>query len=173
MASTKHIRPDDKKRGAAPAGGRAAAGLSGCRRCKEGGPAAGFGGAVGGGQCAGDGCGGQWSGGNSAVFNQLLTTFLVASMAFGASVFILCRNQSRNGLFGNLGRRGFEDGWPSPGGLMGRGILSGKGGGSGKRGGPSQDRGKSIAPHSLLPSTEQGVAENWRGGSSKPVAKMI
>ena len=38
MKSAKEIRPDDKKRGAAPAGGRAAACLSGCQRCKEGGP---------------------------------------------------------------------------------------------------------------------------------------
>ena len=35
----KEIRPDDKKRGAAPAAGRLAdAGHSGCRRGKEGGP---------------------------------------------------------------------------------------------------------------------------------------
>ena len=70
MKASKEIRPDDKKRGAAPAGGRAAlwsAGgwpgrcwwrmaascLSGGRRGKEGGPAAGVGGAVGGGQGAG------------------------------------------------------------------------------------------------------------------------
>ena len=53
MKAAKEIRPDDKKRGAAPAGGRAAACLSGCRRGKEGGPAAGVGGAV------GDVCGGQ------------------------------------------------------------------------------------------------------------------
>ena len=38
MESAKEIRPDDKKRGAAPAVGRAAACLSGCRRCKEEGP---------------------------------------------------------------------------------------------------------------------------------------
>ena len=50
MEVAKEIRPGDKKRGAAPAGGRAAACLSGCRRCKEGGPAAGVSGAVGGGQ---------------------------------------------------------------------------------------------------------------------------
>ena len=53
MKAAKEIRPDDKKRGAAPAGGRAAACLSGGRRGKEGGPAAGVGGAVGGGQGAG------------------------------------------------------------------------------------------------------------------------
>ena len=41
MEVAKEIRPDDKKRGAAPAGGRAAACLSGGRRGKEGGPAAG------------------------------------------------------------------------------------------------------------------------------------
>ena len=46
MKAAKEISPDDKKRGAAPAGGRAADCLSGCRRCKEGGPAAGVGGAV-------------------------------------------------------------------------------------------------------------------------------
>ena len=41
MKTAKEIRSGDKKRGAAPALGRAAAGLSGCRRGKEGGPAAG------------------------------------------------------------------------------------------------------------------------------------
>ena len=41
MEEAKEIRSDDKKRGAAPAGGRAAACLSEGRRCKEGGPAAG------------------------------------------------------------------------------------------------------------------------------------
>ena len=35
MEVAKEIRPDDKKRGAAPAVGRAAACLSGCRRGKE------------------------------------------------------------------------------------------------------------------------------------------
>ena len=54
IKSAKKIRSDDKKRGAAPAGGRAAACLSGGRRGKEGGPAAGVGGAVGGGQGAGE-----------------------------------------------------------------------------------------------------------------------
>ena len=53
MEAAKEIRSDDKKRGAAPAGGRAAACLSGCRRGKEGGPAAGVGGAVGGVQGSG------------------------------------------------------------------------------------------------------------------------
>ena len=38
MKAAKEIRSGDKKRGAAPAGGRAAACLSGGRRCKEGGP---------------------------------------------------------------------------------------------------------------------------------------
>ena len=38
METAKEIRSGDKKRGAAPAVGRAAACLSGCRRCKEGGP---------------------------------------------------------------------------------------------------------------------------------------
>ena len=38
MEVAKEIRSGDKKRGAAPAGGRAAACLSGCRRGKEGGP---------------------------------------------------------------------------------------------------------------------------------------
>ena len=52
MESAKEIRPDDKKRGAAPAGGRAAACLSGGRRCKEGVPAAGA-------MVCGDGWGGQ------------------------------------------------------------------------------------------------------------------
>ena len=53
MEVAKEIRPDDKKRGAATAGGRAAACLAGCRRCKEGGPAAGVSGAVGGVQGSG------------------------------------------------------------------------------------------------------------------------
>ena len=38
MEVAKEIRSGDKKRGAAPAGCLAAACLSGCRRCKEGGP---------------------------------------------------------------------------------------------------------------------------------------
>ena len=46
MGGTKRIRSGDKKRGAAPAVGRAAACLSWCRRGKEGWPAAGVGGAV-------------------------------------------------------------------------------------------------------------------------------
>ena len=57
MEVAKEIRSGDKKRGAAPAGGRAAACLSGCRRCKEGGAAAGVMG------CRGW-LGGQWSGGD-------------------------------------------------------------------------------------------------------------
>ena len=54
MKSAKEIRSDDKKRGAAPAAGLLADDcLSGGRRCKEVGPAAGVGGAGGGGQGAG------------------------------------------------------------------------------------------------------------------------
>ena len=68
---------------ASAVGGRAAACLSGCRRGKEGGPAAGVMG------CRGW-LGGQWSGGNSAVFNQPLTTFLVVAMVWRLTVFLLC-----------------------------------------------------------------------------------
>ena len=64
MEVAKEIRSGDKKRGAAPAGGRAAACLSGGRRGKEGGPAAGVGGAVGGCQVSGGdglpGVAGRW-----------------------------------------------------------------------------------------------------------------
>ena len=115
MKSAKEIRPDDKKRGAAPAGGRAAAGLlsdaagagclpaaclSGGRRCKEGGPAAGVMGCRGwpsvrrllvvfrGWLCGGDPA--AICGGNSVEFNQPLTTFLVVAMVWRLTVFVLC-----------------------------------------------------------------------------------
>ena len=88
MEAAKEIRPGDKKRGAAPAGGRAAACLSGCRRCKEGGP-----------RRRGDGLPGMDGAGNvpaaicdgnSAVFNQPLTIFLVVAMVWWLSVLFLC-----------------------------------------------------------------------------------
>ena len=91
MKLAKHIRPDDKKRGAAPAGGRAAACLSGGRRGKEEGT-----------RRRGDGLPGMAvagnvpaaiCGGNSAVFNQQLTIFLVVAMVWRLSVFFLCSYQ--------------------------------------------------------------------------------
>ena len=102
------------------------AGLSGCRRCKEGGPAAGGGGAVGGVQCGGEMVCRWWPsgwpawrllvvcrgwlgggdpaevcGGDSVIFNQLLTTFLVVAMVWRLTVFWLCsKGYSRRALPG-------------------------------------------------------------------------
>ena len=94
-------------------------------------------------------------GGNSAVFNQPLTPFLVSAMVWRLTVSALCSYwQSRRGWM--LFRSPWA--WAAADGLRGGlgGVTSGpgKGGGSGKRAGASQDRGKSIPPHSLLPSMD-------------------
>ena len=86
MKAAKEIRPDDKKRGAAPAGCRAAGSLLwGPER--QGGRA----------RRRGDD-GGQGSP-KAAVFNQLLTTFLVIAMVWRLTVFWLCsKGYSRRAL---------------------------------------------------------------------------
>ena len=55
----------------------------------------------------------------------------------------------------------------SPGGFGGVAAAGrSKGGGGGKRAGASQDRGKSIPPHSLLPSMDFGGGGKQAGGLS-------
>ena len=114
MKAAKEIRSDDKKRGAAPAGCRAALwSAGGCFCCRmmggcwpfwvpgrQGGrAAAGAGGAVGGVQgggamvCRGWLGGGDPAaicGGNLEIFNQPLTIFLVVAMVWWLAVFFLC-----------------------------------------------------------------------------------
>ena len=94
MEVAKEIRPGDKSAGPLRLGaGRrcgllAAACLSGCRRCKEGGPRRrgdGLPGMAG----AGDGPA-AICGGNSAVFKQQLTIFLVVAMVLRLTVCFLC-----------------------------------------------------------------------------------
>ena len=92
------------------------------------------------------------------VFNQPLTTFLVVAMVWRLAVFALCSYQ----LFRRCWRLFRSPGaWAVLGGLRGglgevAAAGPGKGGGSGKRAGASQDRGKSIAPHSPHPSMDFG-----------------
>ena len=141
---------------AAPAGGRAAACLSGGRRGKEGWPAA-----------VAMVCRGwlgramirRRSGGNSAVFNQLLTIFLVVATVCRLTVFFLCSyRQFRRGwrLFRSPGAGRW---WSVSGGGLGLlAVGSGNGRGSGKRDGASQDGGR-VLPH-ILPSPPWTVG--WR-----------
>ena len=88
-------------------------------------------------------------GGNSAVFNQPLTTFLVAAMVWRLSVFFLCSYQQFRRCWRLFRSPG---GWAVVAGLRGGlGLLavgSGKGMGSGKRDGASHDGGR-VLPHIL------------------------
>ena len=134
---------------AAPAGCRAAACLSGCRRCKEGGPAAGVmvcRGWLGGGDPA------AICGGNSAVFNQLLTIFLAVAIVWRIAVFFLC---SYCLFWRLLGRFRLPGAGAEVGGLV---VVLGelstgtiKGGGSGKRVGVFLGWGKIYSPTSSPP----------------------
>ena len=155
----------------------AAACLSGCRRCKEGGPPPGsvvlsVAARAPGRWSAEDGCGGQWSGGNSAVFNQPLTIFLVVAMVWRLTVFFLCSYQQfRHGwrLFRSPG------GWAVVVGLRGGlgrlAVGSGNGRGSGKRDGASQDGGR-VLPHILpTPPWTLGWRKTGRGSFCNPGLK--
>ena len=109
MKVAKEISPDNKKRegrsGWGPGGWFPSLGAGDARRKRD---AAGGGGAVGGFQgggvmvCRGWLGGGDPAaicGGNSAVFNQLLTTFLVIAMVWRLTVFWLCsKGYSRRAL---------------------------------------------------------------------------
>ena len=98
MEVAKEIRPGDKKRGGGTGGGGQGAGVMVCRGWLGGGDPAAI------------------CGGNSAVFNQLLTTFLVVAMVWRLTVFALCPYlQFRRcwRLFRSPGA------WAVPGGLRG------------------------------------------------------
>ena len=131
MKVGKEISPDNKKRegrsGWGPGGWFPSLVAGDARRKRD---AAGGGGAVGGFQgggvmvCRGWLGGGDPAaicGGNSAVFNQLLTTFLVIAMVWRLTVFFLCSYWQfwrRWNLFRSPGAgRGLADGL---GGLRGR-----------------------------------------------------
>ena len=102
MKVAKEISPDDKKRGAAPAGGRAALWSAGGCFCYRLLAFLGAGDARRKGRRRGDGLPvvaclaaaglrvDGLGGGNSAVFNQPLTTFLVVAMVLRITVFLLC-----------------------------------------------------------------------------------
>ena len=147
----------------------AAACLSWCRRCKEGGP-----------RRRGDGLPGMDGagngpaaicGGNSAVFNQPLTIFLVVAMVWRLAVFFLCSyRQFRRcwRLFRSPGA------WAVVGGLRGGlgrlAVGSGNGRGSGKRDGASQDGGR-VLPHILpTPPWTLGGGGKQAGGLSAILA---
>ena len=162
------------------------AGLSGCRRGKEGGPPPGVvvlsvvarspgvmvcRGWLGGVDPA------AICGGNSAVFNQQLTIFLVVAMVWRLTVFFLCSYWQFRRLLGRFrspgAGRGLADGL---GGLRvgGMGLLAvriGKGRGSGKRDGASQDRGR-VLPHILpTPPRTLGWRKTGRGSFCNPGLK--
>ena len=145
-------------------GGRAADCLSGCRRGKEEGLAAGA-------MVCWDRWGGQWSGGNSAVFNQPLTTFLVAAMVWRLSVFFLCSYRQFRRCWRLFRSPGAGRCWAVSGGGLGLlAVGSWNGRGSGKRDGASQDGGR-VLPHILpTPPRTLGVAENRPGGLSAILA---
>ena len=139
---------------AAPAGGRAAACLSGGRRGKEEGPPPGR-------WSAEDGCGGQWSGGNSAVFNQPLTIFLVVAMVWRLAVFFLCSYRQFRRCWRLFRSPGAGRWWSVSGDGLGLlAVGSGNGRGSGKRDGASQDGGR-VLPRILPtpPRTLGGVGK--------------
>ena len=186
MDYTKHIRTSYKKRGAAPAGGRAADCLSGCRRGKEeegrrrgwwcwrwrpGRRGDGLPGMAGAGNDPAAICGG-----NSAVFNQLLTIFLVVAMVLRLAVFALCSYW----LFRRLWRL-----FRSPGAWAVLGGLRGGFGGwllpdAAREGvaekGPVLPRiGGRVLPHILCspPWTVGGVAENRPGSSLESGSEII
>lgn len=98
MEAAKEIRTGDKNAGPLRLGAGRLVPFSGGRRDKEGGPAAGAmvcRGWLGGGDPA------AICGGNSAVFNQLLTIFLVVAMVWRLTVFWLCsKGYSRRALPG-------------------------------------------------------------------------
>ena len=93
-------------------------------------------------------------GGNSAVFNQLLTTFHVIAMVWRLTVSLLCsywQFRRRLGRFRLPGAGAEVGGWSgrSTGAVWGLlAVGSGKGRGSGKRDGASQDGGR-VLPHIL------------------------
>ena len=156
---------------AAPAGGRAAACLSGGRRCKEEGT-----------RRRGDGLPGMAGagngpaaicGGNSAVFNQQLTIFLVVAMVWWLSVFFLCSYRQFRRCWRLFRSPGAGRWWSVSGGGLGLlAVGSGDGRGSGKRDGASQDGGR-VLPH-ILPSpprTFGGWRKTGRVSFCKPCVK--
>lgn len=112
--------------------------------------------------------------GNSAVFNQLLTTFLVVAMVWRLTVFFLC---SYCLFWRRLGR--FR--------LPGAGVVVGgpvvvldelstgtiKGGGSGKRTGVFLRWGNKSSPTSSTPLSDLWVAENRATPFANRRLKMI
>ena len=178
---------------AAPAVGRAAACLSGGRRCKEGGPPPGLavlsvvaraagrwsaGGGLLGGLlvvCRGWLGGGDPAaicGGNSAVFNQLLTIFLVVAMVWRIAVFFLCSYWQFRRCWRLFRSPGAGRWWAVSGGGLGLlAVGSGNGRGSGKRGGASQDGGR-VFPHILpTPPRTWGWRKTGRGSFCNPGLK--
>ena len=105
-------------------------------------------------------------GGNSAVFNQLLTIFLVVAMVWRLPVFFLCSYclfWRRLGRF-RLPGAGVEVGGPVV--VLGVNCLPepSREGVAEKGWGSSWDGGRFIPPHPPHPSTDFGVAENRPGG---------
>ena len=142
---------------AAPAWGRAAACLSGCRRGKEGGP-----------RRRGDGLPGMavagndpaaLCGGNSEVFNQPLIIFLVVAMAWWLAVFFLCSYwQFRRGwrLFRSPGAGRW---WAVSGGGLGCWLLDQERGGVAEKGTVLLRMGVEYCPTSSPP-----LHGLWGGG---------
>lgn len=103
-------------------------------------------------------------GGNSAVFNQLLTIFLVVAMVWRLPVFFLCSYCLFWRLLGRFRLPGAGAAVGGPVVVLGE-LSTGtiKGGGSGKRAGVFLGWGRFIPPHPPHPSTDFGVAENRPG----------
>ena len=88
-------------------------------------------------------------GGNSAVFNQLLTTFLVVAMVWRLAVFFLCSYRQFWRCWRLFRSPGAGRWWSVSGGGLGLlAVGSWNGRGSGKRDGASQDGGR-VLPHIL------------------------
>lgn len=120
--------------------------------------------------------GGGWAavicGGNSAVFNQLLTTFLVVAMVWRLTVFFLCSYRLFWRRLGAIpvawGRGG--GGW-SGGGLGGTVYRNHQGRGSGKRTGVFLRWGKIYSPTSSTPLSDLGGSGKHGHPLCKPAAE--
>ena len=182
MAGTKHIRPDDKNAGPLRLGagrrcGLLADGLGGWRLLAF----LGAGDAMRKDRRRGDGLPGIAGAGNgpaaicgcdSAVFNQLLTTFLVVAMVLWLTVFFLCSYC----LFRRwLGRFRFPGAGVVVGGpvVVWEELSTGtiKGGGSGKRTGVFLRWGKIYFPTSSTPLSDLGGSGKQGHSLYQPAAE--
>ena len=113
-------------------------------------------------------------GGDSAVFNQLLTTFLVVAMVWRLAVFFLCSyRQFRRGwrLFRSPGAGRW---WSVPGVVWGCWLLDQERGGVAEKGTVLLRMGVEYCPTSSPPLHGLwGVAENRSGGFLQSGSEII